>query len=203
LDTGNAPAARFSQFLFNYMKRVLASAFAFLGLASAAREAPRIQNASASSFAFPGLASPDSGVRVPINQNASAVREEDSYYMKKVKNEGEVYSFIGSQKVFFGCLTAAAFDGGVNCDLSSFNDPCYQVTKSCWWLDDSTGEVNFCAEEGKGCFFAGQKTIYFGAFNSLWLTDGTMCTIDVFGDPAYKVTKACFIVPKLNSNATH
>jgi hypothetical protein len=187
------------------MKRVLASAFAFLGLASAAREAHRVQNASASSFAFPGLASADRGV--PINENSSAVRVEDSYYMKKVKNEGEVYSFIGSQKVSFGCLTAVAFDGGVNCDRSSFNDPCNNVFKSCWWLDDSTGEVSFCAEENKGCFFAGQKTIYFGAFNSLWLTgtDGTMCTDDVFGDPAYNVTKACFIVPnlKLNSNATY
>ena len=185
------------------MKRVLASAFAFLGLASAAREAHRIQNASASSFAFkfPGLASADRGV--PINQNASAVRVEDSYYMKKVKNEGEAYSLIGSQKFFFGCLTAAAFDGGVNCDRSSFNDPCNNVFKSCWWLDDSTGEVSFCAEENKGCFFAGQKTIYFGAFNSLWLTDGTMCTDDVFGDPAYNVAKACFIVPKLNFNATY
>ena len=59
------------------MKRVLATAFAFLGLTSAAREVPRIQNASASRFALPGLASADRGV--PINQNASAVSVEGSY----------------------------------------------------------------------------------------------------------------------------
>ena len=55
-----------------------------------------------------------------------------------------------------------------------------------------------CADEGGFCSFSGTKEVYYGAnscYYSKSLSNGTACTNDVFGDPVYGVTKACYIQP--------
>ncbi|MGZ3579486.1 MAG: InlB B-repeat-containing protein, partial [Syntrophales bacterium] len=60
----------------------------------------------------------------------------------------------------------------------------------------SSGSWVFCADEGQLCSFTGTKNVAYGA-NGVYvfktLTDGTMCTNSVFGDPLYGVVKQCYI----------
>ncbi len=65
-------------------------------------------------------------------------------------------------------------------------------------LDQSIGPdgYQFCAYESKTCAFNGQAMVAYGAdgiFKYKKLTDGTLCTSDVFGgDPAPNTAKRCF-----------
>ncbi|HEU5255965.1 MAG TPA: hypothetical protein VFU28_08250, partial [Vicinamibacterales bacterium] len=54
----------------------------------------------------------------------------------------------------------------------------------------------FCANEGGTCSFGGTQQVRYGANGSYFyktLTGGTPCTNDVFGDPAYGVSKQCAV----------
>jgi hypothetical protein len=54
----------------------------------------------------------------------------------------------------------------------------------------------FCADENQLCGFTGTKNVRYGA-NGIYvfktLTNGTMCTNNVFGDPVVGVVKQCYI----------
>jgi hypothetical protein len=54
----------------------------------------------------------------------------------------------------------------------------------------------FCAYETQLCSFTGTENVRYGA-NGVYvfktLTDGTMCTNSVFGDPLFGVAKQCYI----------
>jgi alpha-L-rhamnosidase len=55
-----------------------------------------------------------------------------------------------------------------------------------------------CAAENGTCSFTGTESVAFGAngtFTYQTLTGGTACTDAVFGDPAYGVTKSCYVGP--------
>jgi len=54
----------------------------------------------------------------------------------------------------------------------------------------------FCANENQLCSFTGTKNVRYGAngvYVSKTLTDGTMCSNSVFGDPLIGVVKECYI----------
>ena len=70
----------------------------------------------------------------------------------------------------------------------------FTVTQS--GSSQSSGSWTFCANEGQQCSFTGTQNVRFGAngtyvFKSL--TNGTMCSNSVFGDPLYGVAKQCYI----------
>lgn len=54
-----------------------------------------------------------------------------------------------------------------------------------------------CAGENEQCSFSGTKIVFYGA-NDSWvrksLTNGTVCSNGVFGDPLKGVVKSCFVV---------
>ena len=81
-------------------------------------------------FLFPTIA------LLAMPAKSSLAKDSDAFEMKFVKNEGEVYSFIGTQTVYYGCLSSGSFSGGVNCIDNVFGDPCFQNVKTCWWLDE-------------------------------------------------------------------
>ena len=60
----------------------------------------------------------------------------------------------------------------------------------------SSGSWSFCANEGSLCNFSGTQNVRYGA-NGVYvtksLTNGTMCTNSVFGDPINGVAKQCFV----------
>ena len=60
----------------------------------------------------------------------------------------------------------------------------------------SSGSWVFCANEGQLCSFTGTRSVRYGA-NGVYvfktLTNGTMCTNSVFGDPIFGVEKQCYI----------
>jgi hypothetical protein len=60
----------------------------------------------------------------------------------------------------------------------------------------SSGSWVFCANEGQLCSFTGTRSVRYGA-NGVYvfktLTNGTMCTNSVFGDPLFGVEKQCYI----------
>lgn len=62
----------------------------------------------------------------------------------------------------------------------------------------------FCAGEGGFCSFSGTMEVRYGGtldgvwyLSSLILTDGTPCTNAIFGDPAFGVSKSCYIPGEL------
>ena len=60
----------------------------------------------------------------------------------------------------------------------------------------SSGRWVFCADEDQLCSFTGTKNVRYGAdgvYVFKTLTDGTMCTNSVFGDPLDGVVKQCYI----------
>jgi hypothetical protein len=59
-------------------------------------------------------------------------------------------------------------------------------------------DLKWCNEDGDACFFGGKKDVYYGALMIKDQTDGTMCTTQIFGDPAAghnesKMEKFCFV----------
>ena len=66
------------------------------------------------------------------------------------------------------------------------------------WLGCLLGIWTFCAAENTQCNFAGTALVEFGAsgnFTGLTLTNGTICSDTVFGDPDVGVFKSCYYQP--------
>lgn len=108
---------------------------------------------------------------------------------------------------------------GVMCGNEVFGDPAYGMTKSCWYgelLNDAAAPAtpvapaptasesaaaaaavttwSDCAAEGQKCSFTGQRIVRYGTSSQLaygTFNGGVACTNDVFGDPAYAMTKRC------------
>jgi hypothetical protein len=60
------------------------------------------------------------------------------------------------------------------------------------------GTWTYCAAENTQCSFTGQALVEFGAngiFTGLTLTNGTLCSDTVFGDPDVGVFKSCYYQP--------
>ena len=60
----------------------------------------------------------------------------------------------------------------------------------------SSGNWTFCADENNFCSFTGTQNVRYGANGTYVyksLTNGTMCSNSVFGDPIYDVVKQCYI----------
>jgi hypothetical protein len=54
----------------------------------------------------------------------------------------------------------------------------------------------YCASESGFCSFSGAKTVYYGMGDQLVsrvLTNGAWCSNSVFGDPAHRIVKACWV----------
>ena len=83
---------------------------------------------------------------------------------------------------------------GTSCSNSVFGDPLIGVVKECVIQVQESG--TFCADENQLCSFTGTKNVRYGA-NGVYvfktLTDGTMCSNSVFGDPLIGVVKECYI----------
>jgi hypothetical protein len=128
--------------------------------------------------------------------------------------EGETCRFRGSADVRFGhggrYTTRHAY-GSVPCDVRSFGDPYYGVTKHCEVRRDaalggsggygqggSWGGGNdswrYCAGEGQVCRVNGSAQVRFGdgqRFSTRTVNGSVDCSTRVFGDPIYGKVKHC------------
>jgi alpha-L-rhamnosidase len=110
-------------------------------------------------------------------------------------------SFAGTETVAFGAqgkYEYATVTGGTACNDTVFGDPAYGVSKACY-VEAAPPTANVwqqCAVETGTCSFAGSETVAFGGqgkYEYATVTGGTACDDTVFGDPAYGVSKACYI----------
>jgi parallel beta-helix repeat protein len=109
--------------------------------------------------------------------------------------------FTGSQEVRYGANGSYVYKtltDGTACTNSVFGDPAVGTAKECAIerrISTNTDWVT-CALEGGMCVFTGTMEVRYGA-NGLYayktLTDGTVCTNSVFGDPAAGMPKECAI----------
>ena len=102
--------------------------------------------------------------------------------------------------VAFGAKSSykyATETNGSACTDAVFGDPLYSTVKSCYLIapPSSAATWHACAAENSTCSFTGRHEVAYGANGEYFygsFTNGTVCNNSVFGDPAYKVVKACY-----------
>jgi hypothetical protein len=135
--------------------------------------------------------------------------------------EGGTCVFSGTREVRYGAGTSFStktFTGSVYCSNSAFGDPAKGQLKTCSYSSNTiatsggtstttpapapaptTSTANdtgwtACAAEGGTCSVTGTHQVRYGA-NGFYavktVTGPVACTNAVFGDPAYKIAKAC------------
>jgi parallel beta-helix repeat protein len=114
--------------------------------------------------------------------------------------EGGFCAFTGTRQVRYGANGSYFYktlSDGTACTNSVFGDPIVGVVKECAISTGaSTDEWTFCAFENQTCVFTGTTEVRFGANGSYayrTLTNGTPCTVSVFGDPIFGIVKQCYI----------
>ena len=129
--------------------------------------------------------------------------------------ENQFCEFSGAASVVYGAgatwTAPRTFTGNtVSCSNQIFGDPLPNVVKACYAMavaappappappatDTPPAGYTRCAGEGGNCGFTGTSNVVYGALGS-WtaprsFTNGTACTNQVFGDPAYGTVKSCY-----------
>lgn len=122
--------------------------------------------------------------------------------------EGGTCSFSGAHFVTFGAGTAfitLTETNSVACSNSIFTDPAVGISKACYVSAQSptltAGSMGtLCATEGVTCAFSGTQLVTFGTgtlYDQRVVTNGVLCSDQVFNDPDAGVLKACYdgVVP--------
>lgn len=111
--------------------------------------------------------------------------------------------FTGTKEVRYGAFathTYKTFSSGTDCNNTVFGDPIIGTLKECFYrslvsptpLTDKSW--TFCADENQQCHFNGTREVRYGtndSYFSKFLSGGTFCTNNVFGDPVFGVKKYC------------
>ena len=109
--------------------------------------------------------------------------------------EGGVCAFTGTQEVRYGANGSYFYrtlSDGTVCSNGVFGDPIFGVAKECALR--TAPEWTVCAAEGGLCAFTGTREVRYGANGSYsyrTLSEGTVCSNAVFGDPIFGVAKEC------------
>lgn len=124
--------------------------------------------------------------------------------------ENATCTLNGTRTVAFGANGSFYYaneSNAVACSVSIFGDPLQGTIKACYSeiVPSTTNAWVQCAAENATCAFTGKMTVAFGANGSYKYateTNGVACTTGVFGDPAYGVAKACYLISSPNSTTT-
>ena len=116
-------------------------------------------------------------------------------------DEGDHCSFSGARNVYYGAngrYAVRPLSNGAECTNDVFGDPIVGVRKACYVEGGGSSGPHgaFCADEDARCNFSGTRFVYYGAgdrYVMRRLTNGTMCSNAVFGDPAPGVRKSCYV----------
>ncbi|MBB6635906.1 chitobiase/beta-hexosaminidase C-terminal domain-containing protein [Cohnella thailandensis] len=126
------------------------------------------------------LTTPTPGAEIRYTTDGSTPTESSALYEKP----------IIVPNASLALYKAKAFKAGMK--PSGTTSSLYQMGD----VSNSPDGYSFCMYEGQGvCNFQGEAIVAFGAdglFNYKVMTDGAVCSADVFGDPAPGVPKRCF-----------
>jgi hypothetical protein len=122
--------------------------------------------------------------------------------------EGGTCTFSGTRDVRYGVAGAYAtktFTGSAGCSNLVFGDPAHNQIKTCGYSSTVKADATVtpvsadagwttCASEGGTCSFSGTRDVRFGAnghYATKTFTGSVSCATNVFGDPAWRIVKAC------------
>lgn len=132
--------------------------------------------------------------------------------------EYENCAFSGTREVRYGTssqFVVRVLTSGTSCSNEVFGDPVPGSIKSCWYSSTVATEPDpvvvvpppaptpdpvvaawtLCAGEEENCSFSGTREVRYGT-NTQYvvrvLTSGTVCSNEIFGDPAVGVVKSCW-----------
>ena len=111
--------------------------------------------------------------------------------------EGDTCAFSGTTQVRYGAngsFVIQTLTDGTACTNAVFGDPIFGTVKQCAIPSVPPPEWTFCAPENGVCAFTGTREVRYGANDAFviqTLTDGTVCTNEVFGDPIFGTVKQC------------
>ncbi len=138
------------------------------------------------------------------DQDSSAATPEG---WRRCAREGEFCSFRGRATVHYGAagrFESRSARNGIFCGNQTFGDPAPGRVKACYIAtsDDNDDETptgsgwRRCASEGDFCAFRGWREVRYGVgarWTTLTRNDGTLCSNEVFNDPAPGRVKACYV----------
>jgi hypothetical protein len=113
--------------------------------------------------------------------------------------EGGTCRFAGMGMAYFGAgnvFAVRTMTDGVACTTAVFGDPAPNVAKYCLTSALPAQEAE-CAPEGRSCAVSGPALMLYGAngvYSGRVVSQATLCSASVFGDPAPNVTKSCWLV---------
>ena len=96
-------------------------------------------------------------------------------------------------------LSLSGLNGGnvviVVCSSSSSCGAVTVLVNGSYYNNPGQGNWTYCAGENQQCYFSGTQNVRYGANGSYYyrtLTNGSVCTNYVFGDPAFGQVKQCW-----------